>query len=146
MISVGLSNYFWQCLNVIEIKRRIPFWMSWTVWWRCFSTVWKLFFFNNTHFFGELFFFFLHVVKQPNSKTSPWSWDTFEESLFQQPRCWLTFDLLEHHTKQCSGSPTNLSGLFKLSKHTPYLFQTESIHANSLKPPRHNVMLWKEHM
>lgn len=69
---------------------------TWCVW--GFS-----FFFLNT--FSWQVWFFLHVVKQPNEKTSLWALDMFEKALFPQLTVWLLVnlfsgDLFEHHTKQ----------------------------------------------
>lgn len=61
------------------------------------------FFFLNT-FIWQVWFF-LHMVKQPNEKTSLWALDMFEKALFPQLTVWLLVnlfsgDLFEHHTKQ----------------------------------------------
>lgn len=102
MISVG-ELILWQSLNVVDIKRWKPFWMSWVIWWRCFNALWKYDVYFLFYVLVWWAWFSSHVAKRPNGKTTRRR-ETWRTCCFRSARSVLfdLLDLLKQHIEQSS--------------------------------------------
>lgn len=74
-------------------SNRIPFWMSWIVWWRWFNTVWKRVYFLIIHV-SLVSLVFLACGKSTQRQDISWTWNLLRNHCFHSQQSSTLFNLL----------------------------------------------------